>query len=561
MAAYGGIQEAIADSPREFDDDYDGVMDILYQEHGYILSLLDMLEEAAARLEPRRVPDFLLLRDIVDYLLHYPDQYHHPREDLVFAGLRRNNPDFHSSYDRLQREHGALHDRNSSLFEQLSYVCEGRPADRKSLLRAIMDYVEAYRAHIEFESQEIFPLARIRLTKSQLRKIEEKTRFQNDPLFGAGVRRQYHRLKRLVRLRVASAEQDVLFRQFEFLESLLENLTETTTALRTQPMLERLPRLPRFCGGPSWQAKLMNTVSRTLMKPMLRYGNVDSIRSVAARIDAQQERDTDPDVRWTRVRARDYDGEWVKIVRRRPSKVLLYLPGGGFIMRMGVQHRNSVARICRAANCKALLVNYRLAPETPFPGGLEDCLAAYHDLLQQGVAPEDIILAGDSAGGGLVLSTLLALRDESTPMPSCAIVLSPLGDLTYSGESRRLNSRRDPVLPARRASGMHQLYIGDATPKDRYLSPVLADFDGLPPILGQVGSTEILLDDTVRAARRAKEAGIPFYLEIWREMPHVFPFMKALPESDAAIERIARFIQEGSLEPLPARYGRSEPRR
>ena len=108
---------------------------------------------------------------------------------------------------------------------------------------------------------------------------------------------------------------------------------------------------------------------------------------------------------------------------------------------------------------------------------------------------------------------------------------------------------------------MHQLYVGDALPEDRYLSPVLADFDGLPPILGQVGSTEILLDDTVRAARRAKEAGVPFYLEIWREMPHVFPFIKALPESDAAMERIARFIQQGSLEPLPARYGRSTPSR
>lgn len=229
-------------------------------------------------------------------------------------------------------------------------------------------------------------------------------------------------------------------------------------------------------------------------------------------------------------------------------------------MRSAALHRNFVARICRSANCRSLLVHYRLAPETPFPGGLEDCLAAYHGLLDQGIAPENLTIAGDSAGGGLVLSTLLALRDENSPMPANAIVLSPLGDLTYSGKSREFNKRRDPMLPSHRASMMHQLYTGDALPEDRYLSPVLADFDGLPPILGQVGSTEILLDDTVRAAERAREAKIPFYLEIWREMPHVFPIFAFLPESDVALQRIAAFIQTGELDELPSRYGRSKAR-
>jgi acetyl esterase/lipase len=223
-------------------------------------------------------------------------------------------------------------------------------------------------------------------------------------------------------------------------------------------------------------------------------------------------------------------------------------------MRTATQHKRFVATICRAARARSLIVHYSLAPEIPFPGGLEDCLAAYHDLLEQGVKPEDITVAGDSAGGGLVLSTLLALRDEGTPLPKNAVVLSPLADLTYSGESRRFNKYRDPMLPTHRASEMHQLYIGEALPEDRFISPVFADFDGLPPLLGQVGSTEILLDDTVRAAERAEAAGVPFFLEVWNEMIHVFPIFGFLPEAKVAIERMATFINTSELDPLPKRY-------
>jgi monoterpene epsilon-lactone hydrolase len=157
------------------------------------------------------------------------------------------------------------------------------------------------------------------------------------------------------------------------------------------------------------------------------------------------------------------------------------------------------------------------------------------------------------------LSTLLALRDEGSPMPAGAIVLSPLADLSYSGESREFNKRRDPMLPNHRASHMHQIYMGDALPEDRYVSPVLADFEGLPPILGQVGSTEILLDDTIRAAAQAEKVGVPFYLEIWEEMPHVFPMLGILPESQVAIDRMGEFIINGTLDELPPRHGSSDP--
>jgi len=309
---------------------------------------------------------------------------------------------------------------------------------------------------------------------------------------------------------------------------------------------------------PSWQARLMNACTRVTMKPMMRFmSDIELMRSMTRSIDARQEDKLPEDIRCKNVSATDYDGRWVQVAGKRPSKVLLYLPGGGFIMSAGSMHTSFVAKVCREAGVRALIVNYRVAPEVPFPGGLEDCVAAYHDLLQQGVKPGDITLMGDSAGGGLTLSTLLALRDEGTPMPASAIVLSPMGDLTFTGESRVFNKRADPVLPAYRSSKMHQMYLGEALSENRFASPVLASFEGLPPLLGQVGSTEILLSDTLRAAERAKEAGVPFFLEVWEEMPHNFPLMPILPESEVAIGRIARFIREGELDELPSRYGSS----
>jgi len=309
---------------------------------------------------------------------------------------------------------------------------------------------------------------------------------------------------------------------------------------------------------PSWQARLMNNCTRTLMKPMMRFGKLESMRSMLASMDEQQEKILPEDISARRVKKAAYEGEWIRIAGKRPRKTILYFPGGGFIVRTATQHKAFVAKICREANAKALLVHYRLAPEVPFPGGLEDCLAAYHDLLGQGVEPADITLAGDSAGGGLVLSTLLALRDEGTTLPGNAIVMSPFADMTYSGGSREFNKRRDPMLPSHRVSQLSQMYLGEAVAEDRFVSPIFADFDGFPPMLGQVGSTEILLDDTVRTAAQAEKAGVPFFLEIWEQMPHVFPMFSILPESDVALQRIAKFINSSELDQLPAEYGSSE---
>lgn len=307
---------------------------------------------------------------------------------------------------------------------------------------------------------------------------------------------------------------------------------------------------------PSWQARALNLFTRVSMKQTMRFGrSVHSMRRMVSVMNDWQERQIAGDIILKPVVNSNYEGERVSIRGRRAKRVLLYFPGGAFVMRTPAQHRNFVASLCRAGHVKALIVHYKLAPENPFPMGLQDCIAAYHDLLKQGIDPKDISIAGDSAGGGLVLSTLLALRDENTPMPRNAIAISSLGDLTYTGASRDYNARRDPMLPTHRKSKMHELYIGDALPEDRYLSPVLADFDGLPPMLGIAGSTEILLDDTVRAGKRAEEAGVPFFLEIWEDMPHVFPAFGILPESRLSTERIAQFMRDSEIEPLPRKYG------
>lgn len=547
-----------------------GILETLYSEHAYISALLDRLEQEAEKLKPGKVPDYALLLEVVDYLTHYPDQYHHPREDLLFDRLVRSDGQLESQLERLQREHKTLHAYNDELFGELSDIARGRPVDQPGLRRKLGRYLKGYRQHLAYESREIFSRAQGTLTARVLEELDQKTRYIDDPIFGSRLHQRYHRLGRDLRSTLGGFQAELIAREISAIESIVERLSELadsvaerregfsgSLASSLQARADRLKALLGLAPRPSWQARVLNTCTRVMMKPLMRFGSLESMRRMTGAFDEQQARALPDDIKSRVVSKKDYAGEWVSIKGKRPKKVILYFPGGGFVMRATIQHKAFVARICRAANRKALLIHYRLAPEVPFPGGLEDCLAAYHDLLEQGHKPEDITIAGDSAGGGLVLSTLLALRDEGTPQPANAVVLSPLADLTYSGESRKINKHRDPMLPTHRASEMHQIYIGEVPPDDRFISPVFADFDGLPPILGQVGSTEILLDDTVRAAAQADKADVPFFLEIWNEMPHVFPIFSILPESRIAVDRIAEFMNHSELESLPERYGRA----
>ena len=161
--------------------DWEGIIDILILEHGHLLSLLEALEKETQQLERGQVPDFMLLRDMIDYLMLFPGEYHHPREELIYEDLRRTEPSFAPVYERLEREHQLLHQLNNSLFQQITHICEGRPADRKKLFRQLLNYIEVYRKHIRFETKDVFPQARTKLSAAQLKHIEARTRYRNDP--------------------------------------------------------------------------------------------------------------------------------------------------------------------------------------------------------------------------------------------------------------------------------------------------------------------------------------------------------------------------------------------
>lgn len=223
---------------------------------------------------------------------------------------------------------------------------------------------------------------------------------------------------------------------------------------------------------------------------------------------------------------------------------LLYFHGGGYIAGSAKGYRWLPAALARAANLAAVSIDYRLAPEAPFPAAIDDGVTAFTALIDRGIAPEQIIFAGDSAGGGLVLATLLKLRDAGRPLPAAALLLSPWVDLACEGASFDSKAAQDPSLtPAGlRASARH--YLGNADPKDPLASPLYGDLADLPPLMIQVGSAEILLDDAVRLAGAAGTAGTAVRLEVWPEMIHVwqsFAFM--LPEGAAAIVDAAAFLR------------------
>lgn len=235
--------------------------------------------------------------------------------------------------------------------------------------------------------------------------------------------------------------------------------------------------------------------------------------------------------------------------------LILYLHGGGYVYGSLASHRGLVGEIARATACEVMQLDYRLAPEYPFPSALEDAASAVKELYGSGVAPERLVLMGDSAGAGLVLATLLALRDTGWPMPGRAVCVSPWTDLTCSGESYRTRSALDPMIDRKLASKLAALYAGTARLDDPRLSPLFADLTGLPPILVQVGAREVLYSDAFEFAARAQAAGSPVTLEEWPEMIHVwhlyFPRLKA---ARGAIARIASFLDAtaaNAMVPLP----------
>jgi epsilon-lactone hydrolase len=250
------------------------------------------------------------------------------------------------------------------------------------------------------------------------------------------------------------------------------------------------------------------------------------------------------DVKCEAVSAGGVPAEWIVPPNAANDRVILYLHGGGYVMGSINTHRAMIARIARASEAKALALNYRMAPEDPFPTAVDDATAAYRWLLAQGYKPGKIVISGDSAGGGLTLATLLALRDAGTPLPAAAVPISPWADLEGTGASVETRAAADPMVDKAGLLRMAQMYAGDSDPKNPLISPIYADYKGLPPMLIQVGDAEILLDDSTRVAERARAAGIKVELEAWPELFHVWHvFAKILPEGQQAIDRIGEYVR------------------
>ncbi len=251
------------------------------------------------------------------------------------------------------------------------------------------------------------------------------------------------------------------------------------------------------------------------------------------------------DVECTPVEAGGVRAQWISTPEALESRVIYYLHGGGYITGSVITHREMISRLSRTAAARALAIDYRLAPEHPFPAAVEDATAAYRWLLSTGLDPAGIVIAGDSAGGGLTVATLVALRDAGDPLPAAAVCLSPWVDLEGIGESMSSKADVDPMIQREELLDMARAYLGEADPRTPLAAPLYADLTGLPPVLIQVGRAEILLDDSVRLAERARAAGVDVTLDPWDDMFHVWQaFALLLPEGQQAIDRIGEFVRE-----------------
>lgn len=236
--------------------------------------------------------------------------------------------------------------------------------------------------------------------------------------------------------------------------------------------------------------------------------------------------------------------EWTATPSSDPTRVVLFLHGGGYITGSIASHRHMVAQMGREARARTFAIDYRLAPEHPFPAALDDALTAYRFLLAQGQTPARIALAGEAAGGGLVLSTLVSLRDAGDPLPGCAWVASPWVDLEMSGASMKTKAAVDPLTPKSYLQELADLYLNGTDPRSPLASALYADLAGLPPLLIQVGSTETLLDDAVRLAGVAGTADVRVTLEVWPEMIHGWHlFYQRLAAGRSALASAGAFIQ------------------
>jgi monoterpene epsilon-lactone hydrolase len=312
---------------------------------------------------------------------------------------------------------------------------------------------------------------------------------------------------------------------------------------------------------PSWQAHLLSTFARLTMK---RRANKHAAKLVSEKESAKFVRKLfeppsfipltlPPGVRLRPVEDWGVHGEWLET--DNVQRTVYYLHGGGYVACSPRSHRGFTANLALVANARVLSLDYRLAPEDKFPAALEDAVAGYRLLLDKGENPKNIVIGGDSAGGGLAAATLIALRERGLPMPAGAFLLSPWTDLAATGETLETNDASDPMLSGKLVAPMAKLYYGDFSPKNSLVSPLYGDLREFPPLRIYVSDTEILLDDSRRFAERAKQQGVVVDLRVWNKMPHVWPVFVAfgIPESKTAFGEIVEFIIERTSQPQAKR--------
>ena len=243
-------------------------------------------------------------------------------------------------------------------------------------------------------------------------------------------------------------------------------------------------------------------------------------------------------------------GEWVTAagVSESEPRVLFYIHGGGFTAGSAAAYRGLSSHLSAATGCRVLAVDYRWAPEDPFPAALDDCVAAYRWLLNKvGVPPRDVVLAGDSAGGNLVVAMLLALRDAGDPLPAAGVCISPIFDIALTGDSVTSRAARDPMILPSSLQKCSAAYMGETDPRHPLMSPLYGDLKGLPPLLLQCGSEEMLRDDSFRLAAKARAAGVNATFEEWDEMVHVWHlFADRLTDGRKALAHVGEFVRRHS---------------
>jgi len=242
----------------------------------------------------------------------------------------------------------------------------------------------------------------------------------------------------------------------------------------------------------------------------------------------------------------DRPAEWLTPADQQPPGVILYLHGGGYCLGGLATHRVLAARLALASQLSVCLLDYRLAPEHPFPAAVDDAVAAFHDLLAHGIRSDRVAIAGDSAGGGLTLATLVALRDAGADLPAAGVALSPWTDLTQSADSYDRCAEVDPMIDRDRLQVMADRYLGGASPTAPLASPMHADLSGLPPLLIEVGEAECLVDDAVVFAERARAVGVDVTLNRYPNLIHVFQAFppELIPEGDVSLRGIGAFIND-----------------